>query len=89
MATPLVTPTLAAAHELKAPLALTRQLALRLGDPSLSEVERERLTHRIVLTSERALRLTSDLTKAARLEDALFTLGRLTLSRCVVILLPS
>ncbi len=74
LATPLVTPIIAAAHELKAPLALTRQLALRLGDPSLSEVERERLTHRIVLTSERALRLTSDLTKAARLEDALFTL---------------
>src|SRR5690606_9241176 len=32
------------------------------------------LLRRSVLTSERALRLTSDLTKAARLESALFTL---------------
>ncbi len=69
-----VTPLTAAAHELKAPLALTRQLALRLENPELSEAERARLLHQIVLTSERALRLTSDLTKSARLEDALFQL---------------
>lgn len=67
-----VTPLIAAAHELKAPLALARQLALRLENPDISSAERERLLHQIVLTSERALRLTSDLTKTARLEDALF-----------------
>lgn len=69
-----VTPLVAAAHELKAPLALVRQLALRLGDDRLSDTERQRLLQQTVLTSERALRLTSDLTKAARLDSALFEL---------------
>ena len=64
----------AAAHELKAPLALVRQLALRLEGERISKGERQRLLEQITLTSERALRLTSDLTKAARLEDALFEL---------------
>ena len=68
-----VTPIVAAAHELKAPLALVRQLALRLEDEHLSDSERSRLLHQTVLTSERALRLTSDITKAARLESALFS----------------
>lgn len=69
-----VTPLIAAAHELKAPLALLRQLALRLEDETLSAVERSRLLQQSVLTSERALRLTGDLTRSARLEDALFDL---------------
>ena len=69
-----VTPLIAAAHELKAPLALVRQIALRLEDESLSEAERQRLLKQTVLTSERALRLTSDLTKSARLDSALFSL---------------
>lgn len=67
-----VTPLTAAAHELKAPLALVRQLALRLEDDAVSSDERQRLLEQITLTTERALRLTSDLTKAARLEDAMF-----------------
>lgn len=71
-----ITSLVAAAHELKAPLALVRQLALQLEDDSLSPADRQRLARRAVLTSERALRLTSDLTKSARLEDtqALFKL---------------
>ena len=69
-----VTPLIAAAHELKAPLALVRQLALRLEDETLSKAERQRLLQQTVLTSERALRLTSDLTKSARLDSALFLL---------------
>jgi len=69
-----VTPLIAAAHELKAPLALVRQLALRLCDDSLSPAERQQLLDRTVLTSERALRLTSDLTRAARLDSAMFQL---------------
>jgi two-component system OmpR family sensor kinase len=69
-----VTPLVAAAHELKAPLALVRQLALRIGDDSLTSSERQLLLDRTVLTTERALRLTSDLTKAARLDSALFQL---------------
>lgn len=69
-----ITPLTAAAHELKAPLALVRQLALRLEDEHLSDSERLKLLQQITLTSERALRLTSDLTKASRLDSALFNL---------------
>jgi signal transduction histidine kinase len=63
----------AAAHELKSPLALMRQLALRLESSEISD-EQRRLLQQITLTSERALRLTSDLTRSSRLEDALFEL---------------
>lgn len=66
-----ITPVVAAAHELKAPLALIRQLALRLETTPLTPAQ-QRLLAQVTLTSERALRLTTDLTKAARLEDALF-----------------
>jgi len=69
-----VPPVVAAAHELKSPRVLVRQLALALEDVTLSAVEREELLTQIRLTSERALRLTADLTRAARLEDALFEL---------------
>lgn len=69
-----LTPLVAAAHELKAPLALVRQLALRLEDDTLSAGEKQRLIRQAVLTSERALRLTSDLTKSARLESAMFAI---------------
>lgn len=64
----------AAAHELKSPLALVRQLALSLESGDCTPQEVEQLAHRITLTSERALRLTTNLTKAARLEDSLFTI---------------
>ena len=63
----------AAAHELNSPIALMRQLALRLDAGDVSPQQR-RLIQQITLTSERALRLTSDLTRSARLEDALFEL---------------
>lgn len=61
----------AAAHELKSPLALMRQLALRLDTDDMSD-EQHRLIQQITLTSERALRLTSDLTRSARLDGAMF-----------------
>lgn len=64
----------AAAHELKSPLALIRQLALSLERGELSAADAEQMARRITLTSERALRLTTDLTRASRLEDSLFTL---------------
>ena len=60
-----------AAHELKAPLALVRQLSLSL-ESGVSIAEQERLLRQITLTSERALRLTTDLSRASRLEDSLF-----------------
>jgi signal transduction histidine kinase len=64
-----------ASHELKAPLALIRQLSLALtASGSVSDSERERMLRQITLTSERALRLTSDLSRSSRLEDSLFEL---------------
>lgn len=64
---------IAAAHELKSPLALIRQLSLALeSDESMSLSEKQRILQQITLSSERALRLTSDLTKSVRLRDALF-----------------
>lgn len=68
-----VTPVVAAAHELKAPLALVRQLALRLDATDL-EANQRRMIQQLTLTTERALRLTTDMTKASRLQDALFAL---------------
>lgn len=60
-----------AAHELKAPLSLVRQLALSLDfETDLSGVRET--GKQIVATSERALRQVQDLTKVARLEEALF-----------------
>jgi len=64
----------AAAHELKSPLALVRQLALSLEAGDLTPSESQRMLRQISLTSERALRLTSDLTRSTRLDDAMFTL---------------
>lgn len=64
----------AAAHELKAPLALIRQLSLSLEQGDWGSEERERMVRQIVLTSERGLRLTSNLTRTSRLQDSLFEL---------------
>lgn len=65
-----------AAHELKAPLALIRQLSLALETES-DTGDREKMVRQIVLVSERALRLTTDLSRSARLEDSLFDLAPL------------
>lgn len=61
-----------AAHELKAPLTLIRQLSQAVASGDYSDDQIEKLSRRIDLTSERALRLTTDLTRAARLDDGLF-----------------
>jgi signal transduction histidine kinase len=63
-----------AAHELKAPLALVRQLSLALEAGGVANADRERMVRQIILTSERALRLTSDLSRSSRLQDSLFEL---------------
>ena len=63
-----------AAHELKSPLALIRQLALSLEAGELDAADIARLAHRMELTSDRALRLVEDLTRSARLDDGLFAL---------------
>lgn len=63
-----------AAHELKSPLSLVRQLALGLESGDVDAAERDRMLRQIVLTSERALRLTTDLSRSSRLEDSIFDL---------------
>lgn len=62
---------LVAAHDLKAPLSLVRQLALSL-DLAQDSASRQRIQSQIVSVSERALRQVNDLAKIARLEDGLF-----------------
>lgn len=62
---------LVAAHELKAPLSLMRQLALAFQNADDTKVQ-DRLCSQMVDVSERALRQVNDLTKIARLEDGLF-----------------
>ena len=61
-----------AAHELKSPLVLMRQLALSmdLDDEKSLKFTRDKM----IQVSERALRQVNDLTKIARLEDGLFEL---------------
>ncbi|MCL1929705.1 HAMP domain-containing histidine kinase [Candidatus Saccharibacteria bacterium] len=66
-------PLIVAAHELKAPLVLLRQLSLQLARESDPEVVAE-IAQRIRLTSERSLRLVNGLSKTARLEGAMFKL---------------
>ena len=60
---------LVAAHELKAPLAVLRQLALSFEGAGVSD---ERIKNQMVSVSERALRQVNDLSKIRRLEDGLF-----------------
>ena len=59
-----------AAHELKAPLALMRQLALAL-DPE-NPAATEEYQQKLISVSDRAMRQVNDLAKIARLEDGLF-----------------
>ena len=60
---------LVAAHELKAPLAVLRQLALAL--PGM-DAGGEHMRSEMVSVSERALKQVNDLAKVRRLEDGLF-----------------
>lgn len=65
---------LVAAHELKTPLALIRQMALLLDDDLTSEADKKQIQQRIVQTSEQALQLTVDLANSANLTPSLFPL---------------
>ena len=62
---------LVAAHELKAPLTVLRQLALTLENQP-DPTARDYLCQQMVTISDRALRQVNDLAKIARLEDGLF-----------------
>lgn len=64
---------LIAAHELKAPLNLLRQLALSselVTDPA----ELEHIREQMVSISDRAIKQVNDLTKISRLQDGLFAM---------------
>ena len=65
---------LVAAHELKTPLSLIRQLTLMLGDDLTSEADKKQIQQRIVQTSEQALQLAVDLANSANLTPSLFPL---------------
>lgn len=58
-----------AAHELKAPLVLMRQLVLELKGHDSDQIQ---TIERLILTVDRSLRLVDQLTKTSRLEDGLF-----------------
>ena len=60
---------LVAAHELKAPLSVLRQLALSLDDMDASG---EQIRSQMINVSDRAIKQVNDLTKIRRLEDGLF-----------------
>ena len=60
---------LVAAHELKAPLTVLRQLALTLDDAS---IQNDEIRDEMVCVSERAIKQVNDLTKIKKLNDGLF-----------------
>ena len=60
---------LVAAHELKAPLAVLRQLALSFDE---MDDKSEHIRDEMVSVSERAIKQVNDLTKLRRLEDGIF-----------------
>lgn len=65
---------LVAAHELKAPLVLMRQLSLELAMHDNATPEQRRAHERMRMTAERTLRLVENITKASRLQDGLFSM---------------
>ncbi len=62
---------LLAAHELKSPLAVLRQLALNLPEMDSGG---ENMREKMISVSERAIKQVNDLSKIRRLEDGLFVM---------------
>ncbi|MEO5498955.1 MAG: HAMP domain-containing sensor histidine kinase [Candidatus Saccharimonadales bacterium] len=65
---------MAAAHELKSPLVLLRQLSYQLEMSGTLNAEQLIIQQRSRLTAERSLRLVENITQTGRLDDALFSL---------------
>lgn len=63
-----------AAHELKAPLALIRQLSLMANDHDFSEENRRSSLEQLTLVAERSLRIVTDLTQVSHSQALLFPL---------------
>jgi len=64
----------AAAHELKAPLVLLRQLSYQLEVVGELTPEQKIIQQRLRLTAERSLRLVENITQTGRLDQTLFAL---------------
>lgn len=62
------------AHELKNPISLMRQLSLILSIEGLSENDKRNYQKQLLVTADRALSLTTDLTKSFNLQPSLFPL---------------
>ena len=62
---------IAAAHELKTPLVLMRQLSLQLAQSETADPKARMIHERMRLTAERSLRFVEGITKAASLEDSM------------------
>lgn len=63
-----------AAHELKAPLALIRQMSLLIEDGGFSPVEVRLMQRRLTLMAERSLALVQDLARTVNIQPTLFPL---------------
>ena len=63
-----------AAHELKSPITLMRQLALAIQSGELSPDEERKFSERLVMMSDRSLQLVNDLSHVGNLQPALFPL---------------
>lgn len=71
----LAMPTvIAAAHELKTPLVLMRQLSYQLELTGQLSSDQRIIQQRLRLTSERTLRLVENITQTSRLDQTLFAL---------------
>ena len=66
------------AHELKAPLALIRQLTFALDEPDMTDDQRAALLGQIRLTGERALRFASNIAASEQSQQKLFASGPLS-----------
>lgn len=67
-----ISSAMVAAHELKAPLSLMRQLSLSLAEETVTPNEQKEIISHMMLTTERAIRLTTDLTQSHKLQSHLF-----------------
>ena len=63
-----------AAHELKSPITLMRQLALAIQSGELSPDEERKFSDRLVMMSNRSLQLVNDLSHVGNLQSSLFPL---------------
>lgn len=67
-----ISPAIIAAHELKSPLAVVRQLSMELQGNDTAPEEQKQIVEQIQLITEKSLRFSSNLTKYEQLQSTLF-----------------